>query len=144
MTTNISEPTYLNQHIWTNILYVKKRNMLLQHLFNTTYYTTSCGLCKAIRYQKRKRIKKDRTNICRVCMLSNSTFITKTSVGSGYVGLTSLYERLWPDSLSTRRGKPRVVAYATGFWETRVGLRSVCKRCRNNMATIQQHTCTSE
>ena len=58
---------------------------------------------------------KDRTNICRVCMLSNCTFVTKTSVVSDYVGLTSLYESLWPDSLSTRRGKPRVVAYATGF-----------------------------
>ena len=144
MTTNISEPTDLNQHIWTNILYVIKRYMLLQHLFNTTYCTTSCGLCEAIRYQKRKRIKKDRTNICRVCMLSNFPFATKTRYVSGYVGFTSLYETLWPDNVSTRRGKPRVVAYATGFWETRVGLRSVWKRCRTSMATIQQYTWTSE
>ena len=45
--------------------------------------------------------KKDRTNIFRVCMFSYCPFIPNTSVVSGYVGLTSFYESLWPDSLST-------------------------------------------
>ena len=66
-----------------------------------TRKATSCGLCEVVRNQKRKGIKKDRTNIFRVCMFSYCTFITNTSVVSGYVGLTSFYESLWPDSLST-------------------------------------------
>ncbi len=66
-----------------------------------TRIATSCGLCEVIRNQTRQGIKKDRTNIFRVCMLSYCTFITNTSVVSSYVGLTSFFESLWPDSLST-------------------------------------------
>ena len=68
-----------------------------------TRKATSCGLCEVVRNQKRKGIKKDRTNIFRVCMFSYCPFITNTSVVSGYVGLTSFYESLWPDSVSSHR-----------------------------------------
>ncbi len=76
----ISEPTYC----------MSKKGTCFNNIFSIqtvpTRKATSCGFCEVVRNQKRKGIKKDRANIFRVCMFSYRTFITNTSVVSGYVG----------------------------------------------------------